>query len=489
MRTVSRSSWTKYITRLRNLSDKAADDLIAYIKNGHDPYADPSKNSEVIRYAYALATKYGEGATALAAEMYDALAVLSGKTVPPAVPAKTATYGEVAKAVNGTQLQSSDPNVMAGAIGRTVKMAGVDTIQQNALRDGAEWAWIPVGDTCAFCLMLASNGWQKASKRAIKGGHAEHIHANCDCTYAIRFSPDVEVEGYDPDTYKKMYDEAEGRDSKDKINYLRRQFYAENKGLVDINSPAAEEINIAKIRDFTPAKTRKEAETFAQFFADTVDYSGISLDNINIINEQLNILTSKYPINKLEYIKPGGSGVMSANYRQLNVQGRKLGKTLNDEELNFELSKAMAKSTIRQWETKYEGRKMPPHIEKIIKQQQTITKYDRWGVQSKYENHVKAVITHEYGHILSDQYFGMINKELANPNIKTNWSIKAMTDKWNEAYKKAFDTGDIYHISQYASKNVREFFAECFAMREMGDKLPDYIESLMAEVLKNGIMQ
>lgn len=132
---------------------------------------------------------------------------------------------------------------------------------------------------------------------------------------------------------------------------------------------------------------------------------------------------------------------------------------------------------------------MPPHIEKIIKQQQTITKYDRWGVQSKYENHVKAVVTHEYGHILSDQYFGMINKELANPNLKTNWSIKAMMDKWNEAYKKAFETGDIYHISQYGSKNVKEFFAECFAMREMGDKLPDYIESLMAEVLKNGIMQ
>lgn len=240
MKTVSRSSWTKYIVKLRNLSDKAADDLIAYIKNGHDPYTDPSKNSEVIRYAYALATKYGEGATALAAEMYDALAVLSGKTVPPAVPAKTATYGEVAKAVNGTQLQSSDPNVMAGAIGRTVKMAGVDTIQQNALRDGAEWAWIPVGDTCAFCLMLASNGWQKASKRAIKGGHAEHIHANCDCTYAIRFSPDVEVEGYDPEEYKRIYDGAEGESTKDKINYLRRQFYAENKAVVGTADVAEE---------------------------------------------------------------------------------------------------------------------------------------------------------------------------------------------------------------------------------------------------------
>ena len=44
---------------------------------------------------------------------------------------------------------------------------------KNALRDGAEFAWVPNGDTCAFCMTLASRGWQRASKRAIKNGHAE----------------------------------------------------------------------------------------------------------------------------------------------------------------------------------------------------------------------------------------------------------------------------------------------------------------------------
>ncbi len=241
MATISDKSWTKYIVRLRNLSNKAADELIKFIQNGHDPYADPNVTKEVIDYAYALATKYGEGAGALASEMYDALAELSGKIVPPAVPAPTAKYGEVAKAVYGTKLQSDKPEVMGGAVGRLVKMAGVDTMQQNALRDGAEWAWIPRGDTCAFCLTLASNGWQKASRKAIKNGHAEHIHANCDCTYAIRFSPDVDVEGYDPEALKAMYDDAEGTTPTDKINYMRRQFYAENKDIVGPESSKAEE--------------------------------------------------------------------------------------------------------------------------------------------------------------------------------------------------------------------------------------------------------
>lgn len=239
MSTVSSKSWKKYLDALRQLSEKASKLMESEIQAvGTDT---PEAMERLVRYGYGLATKYGEGASALASEMYEALAELSGKAVPPAVPAPTAKYGEVAKAVYGTKLQSDKPEVMAGSIGRLVKMAGVDTMQQNALRDGAEWAWIPSGDTCAFCLTLASRGWQKASKKAIKNGHAEHVHANCDCTYAIRFNSDVDVEGYDPEALKSMYDEAEGATPNDKINYLRRRFYAENKGIVGAESSKAEE--------------------------------------------------------------------------------------------------------------------------------------------------------------------------------------------------------------------------------------------------------
>ena len=96
------------------------------------------------------------------------------------------------------------------------------TTLQNALRDGAEFAWIPAGETCAFCLTLASNGWQRASKQAIKKGHAEHIHSNCDCAYAVRFNSRTNVAGYDPDRYRSMYRHAEGRTPQDKINSMRR---------------------------------------------------------------------------------------------------------------------------------------------------------------------------------------------------------------------------------------------------------------------------
>ena len=86
-----------------------------------------------------------------------------------------------------------------GGVSRLVKQAGADTTLKNAIRDGAEWAWVPHGDTCPFCITLASNGWQPASKKALKGDHAQHIHAHCDCEYAIRFDSSTTVAGYDPD--------------------------------------------------------------------------------------------------------------------------------------------------------------------------------------------------------------------------------------------------------------------------------------------------
>ena len=196
--------------------------------SGHDTGTDEGLK-DALDYAYALATKYGEGAAALSAEMYDAMARLSGAQVPPAVPAATADYGEVAKTVQGIMKWSKLPQSVGSGVGRLVKTAGVDTTMQNALRDGAQWAWIPSGDSCAFCLMLASNGWQNASKKAIKNGHAEHIHNNCDCNYAVRFDNKTTVAGYDPASIKAQFDATEGDTWDEKVKNMRREHDAEKR--------------------------------------------------------------------------------------------------------------------------------------------------------------------------------------------------------------------------------------------------------------------
>ena len=244
---VTQRAWSRYIAALRKINDRAAADMQAYLTAYGLP-ATRAEQDRLIDAAFAIATKYGAASATLSAQWYDAVAALSGKLIDPALPAATPTIHEVAKAVVGTS-KTGNTEIISSSIGRLVKQTGVDTTMQNALRDGAEWAWIPQGDTCAFCITLASNGWQKASKKAIKGGHAEHIHANCDCTYQIRFDKTSSVAGYDPDKYRRMYDEAApGKNSETKINALRREFYAENK----------EEINAQK-RDAYAKQQERES--------------------------------------------------------------------------------------------------------------------------------------------------------------------------------------------------------------------------------------
>ena len=652
--TFPESGWIKYINMLSAINDTAAKKFTAYL-NTHETDSKLGRQA-AIDYAYAIATQYGESAAAAACEMYDAVAEASGVRLPAAEPAPTAPYSDVAKAVNGLKKQDMPNDLIGDSIGRLVKRAGADTTLKNAKRDGAEFAWIPHGDTCSFCIMLASNGWQRASKKTLKGDHAEHIHANCDCTFAIRFDGKSNVEGYDPDRLREIYNNAEGNTWEEKLNSMRRDDYAKNAdkiraqkreayalkhpkpettdkaikafeenamskqtetGLLirkdgstmelagiehhvqgnrdvlneldggtfthnhpqdvtfsdtdiangiakgnlkelraitsegnlhqlinnnatledrrklsaqyanqrmKLNNIANQKIargekinkaeyinsgmekwlsenaskynfsykktNIGKsIAEFVPSKTIQEAEEFAKKFSNNVNFSGISLGNANEINKQLSILTNKYPTNKLEeIISYRKSSAMSGNYRMLGINGKNLGKLLSEEAKRFAEDIQKDKETINLIEKRFAGKKLPFSAQSSIDKLKEKSKYKRFGVQASYDNHVGCVLTHEYGHILSDQYFGMINREAANINYSTDWRLRNMTQKWESAFNQAIKNGDIYSISYYAKTNVREFFAECFAAREMGETLPDYIESLMAEVLNNGIM-
>lgn len=237
---ISLKDWTYFRDRLRRLSDKATEEMMKWVQ-ANGGYANIPRN-DIVAYAYALATKYGEASASLAADMYDTVALLSKASVPEAIVAETARIGDVGKAINGALKYSEDLEYVSSVVGRLVKQVSQDTTLQNALRDGAEFAWIPAGETCAFCLTLASRGWQSASKNAIKNGHAEHIHANCDCCYAIRFNESTNVAGYQPEEYLKMYQSADGRTPTERINAMRREAYAKDKETEGTNN--SELINV-----------------------------------------------------------------------------------------------------------------------------------------------------------------------------------------------------------------------------------------------------
>ena len=223
---IAEKTWVEYVTRLSRLNETAGSKMAEYIRQ-HGT----QDTEALIDYAQALVQKYGEGSAELACQMYDAVAEASGADVPPAEPADPADYSETAQMVNATK---QSPPLLQGGVSRLVKRAGADTTLKNAIRDGAEWAWVPHGDTCPFCITLASRGWQRAGKKALKGDHAQHIHANCDCEYAIRFDSRTTVAGYDPDKYLEQYHAAGGN-----INAMRRAQYGKNKVRINAQKRAA----------------------------------------------------------------------------------------------------------------------------------------------------------------------------------------------------------------------------------------------------------
>lgn len=215
-------AWKAYKNKMARISRTAADKMQAFV----DKYGLEDRKA-LLDYAASLVGHYGQASGSLACDMYEATAEAQGITVPAAEMAELPGYGEIAKNVNGAIKESE--KMASGAVGRMVKKVGADTTLKNAERDGGEFAWIPSGDTCAYCLALAAKGWHHVSENTAGNGYAEHIHANCDCQYAVRLDKKSTVEGYDPDQYSKMFANAEGETEKEKINSLRGALRANKK--------------------------------------------------------------------------------------------------------------------------------------------------------------------------------------------------------------------------------------------------------------------
>lgn len=267
---ITEKAWLEYITKMSQISQKAADLMQSWVqKNGLE------NDKALLDYAYALSQHYGQAIGALSCQMYEATAAAQGVIVPTAEVADLPDYGEVAKAVKGTKKQS--PNNIPGTLARLVKQVGADTTLKNAERDGAQFAWVPHGDTCAFCITLASRGWQYMSKKALRNGHAEHIHAHCDCEYAVRFDGKSTVAGYDPDKYLEEYYDANGD-----INEMRRKRYAQNKDVINARkrelyaSKKAEKLEKLRRSDILISGARitdlnsAEADEFAEMYYEEI---------------------------------------------------------------------------------------------------------------------------------------------------------------------------------------------------------------------------
>lgn len=446
------------MTQLSNINEKAKQEALKYIQDNNYDIDDG-----FIDFAHGLTTKYGEAAAELSCRMYDELhqywkeAKKSTKSLLPAEPAEVPTRSDVEKAVYGTLKTSV--NEIPGAVSRLVKQTAEDTKIKNGMRDGAEFAWIPAGDSCAFCLVLASRGWQRISKKTLKNGHAEHIHANCDCTYTVRFDSTTEVEGYDPELYRRMWDDADGKNAKEKMRNLRKEVRTDEfigkYGLDDTLSPL--DVVDRIIPQFTPAKTTEEAQEFAKQFTSggsysTVDYAGVDLEYANEFNRAMNDVLSQYePKYKLRNIKP-------MNMREKQFKGSTADAAYRWGSCDMYFNKGYFKTRkdfskhIKQFNELLDT--VLPNVDTLIDQYKDYT-----GLMRKKYDYVTALkntkrtnvsnaepygtIVHELGHYLDDNLFRRVFKERG---------IDISDSREKYATK----------ISAYATADNNEYIAESF---------------------------
>ena len=222
-------------------------------------------------------------------------------------------------------------------------------------------------------------------------------------------------------------------------------------------------------------------------YADVVDFEGATrADNLETVNDTLEHLTSKYPTKKLERIEVCDlrGADASGNGKRLRIGRRYINST--QERVDWSKCVAENNAEIISLERELDGKPYKAYMEtqdritflkKANKFNRASVPHDGYGV--------KGTITHEYGHVLADQRIGLRNGDEAIVGYSKDKSAtySMLRDKVRETYKTAQRNGDIFNISFNADKNEREFFAETFAMYDLGEELPQYIVDMITEVL------
>lgn len=160
----------------------------------------------------ALVAEYGNAAGVAAAEFYDALrrdAATRSAFKAIIADADDTAVTEASRRLMGAMFDGNPEAMLQGlgaVIDKQVKQVYRDTVQGSAREDPARplYARVPRGDTCRWCLMLASRGFVYASAEEA-GGDGSRYHHDCDCVPTPEFSGSANIEGYDPDALYEQY--------------------------------------------------------------------------------------------------------------------------------------------------------------------------------------------------------------------------------------------------------------------------------------------
>ena len=194
------------------LVEAAVDEFMEYVYEG-------ITRDEVLAVAAQLAGKYAMLGEELGAQWYDLCTELAGIKADPAVvsPINDKRMAAWADAVFLEEFNRElVHNWMKDVINESIRETGDANMWRDYKRGlkkvEGKWARVPVGKTCAWCMMLAAQGaWYLSQDNALwKGGvHGDRYHDNCDCIAVYHADPEY-IRGYSELVeYKNRYYKAD----------------------------------------------------------------------------------------------------------------------------------------------------------------------------------------------------------------------------------------------------------------------------------------
>lgn len=222
-------------------------------------------------------------------------------------------------------------------------------------------------------------------------------------------------------------------------------------------------------RYFPEAKDLAEAMKNTQALAEgaAVNWGeGFPVHIVNQYNEAMGEMMEKYPL-RAKFVRLGAY----VGNNDATLARCRAGAMGGDDVLLLELNK---NHDINGIHALSEGRL-------FSEEEQARTGYTRHNVGATEDGMtVRAVTIHEYGHGIK-AWCNLRSMHSDMFDIDEVREARSALDEWSQAVKSARVSG--FKVSQYGDADDEEFFAECFAARELGEKLPDGVERAMNKLV------
>lgn len=207
MAKVTRRAMEAYARALAAASETSGSEVAASVRRVMDalPGADVATVREAAVQAVANSVKrYGNAASALAAELFDEVMEAEGIEAPRAEAWDGPDADAISQGVRyqAGKLASGDADGFLDGVSELAsyhtRRAASSTVARNVSRAGrgVRYARVPTrANPCPYCLMLASRGFVYRNEQTAGAGS----HRHCTCVLVPGINGKTNVAGYDPD--------------------------------------------------------------------------------------------------------------------------------------------------------------------------------------------------------------------------------------------------------------------------------------------------